>query len=297
MKVKNLITKLSSPRLIWFYWLALIWPIRIHKKNSQDAVNYGLSKPVFILSFDCDTDLDISVVEDVHKKLMSDGIRPIYAVPGELLIQGSDVYKRIHDSGAEFINHGYRRHSDVSLPNRNYIGTFFYEQESRFAVVEDMKKGHEAIQKVLGVKPSIFRTPHFGGFAKSSQLDFLWKTLKALDYELSSSTTPHFGFVNGPISVHYGICELPVSGDPRRPSQILDSWSYAFSGKKSLSKMKYIEAINHLANEMAAGKVFFLNIYADPSQVYDWPEFFEAIVRLRQFNVGSFFSAKSAFFG
>jgi anthranilate/para-aminobenzoate synthase component I len=77
----------------------------------------------------------------------------------------------------------------------------------------------------------------------------------------------------------------------------LDSWSYAFSGKKSLSKEKYVSAINQLADEMAAGKVFFLNIYADPSQVYDWPEFFEAIIRLRQFNVSSFFSAKSAFFG
>ena len=43
------------------------------------------------------------------------------------------------------------------------------------------------------------------------------------------------------------------------------------------------------------GKVLFLNIYADPSQVHDWPEFFEAIARLRQFNVDSFFDAKSAF--
>ena len=297
MKVKNLIAKLSTPRLIGFHCLALIWPIRIQKKSSQDAIKYGLSKPVFVLSFDCDTDLDISVVEDVHKKLIQEGIRPIYAVPGELLIQGADVYKRIHDSGAEFINHGYRRHSDVSLPSRNYFGTFFYEQESRVTVVEDMKMGHEAIQKVLGANPSIFRTPHFGGFSNSSQLDFLWKTLKALNYQLSSSTTPHFAFINGPISVHYGIYEFPVSGDPRRPSQILDSWSYAFSGKKSLSKEKYVSAINQLADEMAAGKVLFLNIYADPSQVYDWPEFFEAIVRLRQFNVGSFFSAKSAFIG
>ena len=296
MKVKSLISMFSTPTMIWFYWLALIYPIRIQTKSSQDAIKHGLSKPMFILSFDCDTDLDISVVEDVHKKLISEGIRPIYAVPGELLIQGSDVYKRIHDSGAEFINHGYRRHSDVLLPDRRYFGTFFYEQESRVVVVEDMKMGHEAIQKVLGATPSIFRTPHFGGFSKRPQLDFLWKTLKALNYELSSSTTPYFAFNNGPISVHYEICELPVSGDPRRPSQILDSWSYTYSGKKSLTKEMYVSAINQLADEMAAGKVIFLNIYADPSQVYDWPEFFEAIVRLREFNVGSFFTAKSAFF-
>lgn len=295
MKVKNLIAKLASPRLLWFYSMALICPIRIQKKSSEDAIKFGLSKPVFILSFDCDTDLDISVVEIVHKKLILEGIRPIYAVPGELLIQGSDVYKRIYDSGAEFINHGYRRHSDVSLPNRNYFATFFYEQESMATVVEDMKMGHEAIQKVLEFTPSVFRTPHFGGFSKSSQLDFLWKTLKALNYEVSSSTTPLFAFINGPISVHHNICEIPVSGDPQRPSQILDSWSYAFSRKKSLSKEKYIRAINQLADEMAAGKVLFLNIYADPSQVHDWPEFFEAIARLRQFNVDSFFGAKSAF--
>ena len=86
-----------------------------------------------------------------------------------------------------------------------------------------------------------------------------------------------------------------MSADPQRPYQILDSWSYAFGGKRSLSKEKYIAAINQLADEMIAGEIRFLNIYADPSQVYDWPEFFEAIARLRKFNVASFLTAKSAF--
>jgi peptidoglycan/xylan/chitin deacetylase (PgdA/CDA1 family) len=295
MKIGNLIAKLSNPRLAGFYLLAQIWPNKIVNKGSQDAVKQGLSESVFVLSFDCDTELDISVVENVHKKLVQKGIKPIYAVPGELLIQGSEVYKRIHDSGAEFINHGYRRHSEVSLPDRKYFGTFFYEQAGRAAVVEDIMLGHEAIHKVLGINTTIFRTPHFGGFAKTSQLDHLWKTLRAFKYEVSTSTTPYFAFVNGPISFHGGICELPVSADPQRPYQILDSWSYAFSEKRSLSKEDYIAAINQLADEMIAGKIRFLNIYADPSQVYDWPEFFEAIARLRKFNVDSFLAVKSAF--
>ena len=295
MKIGNLIEKLSNPRLIGFYILAQIWPDKIQNRSSQDAVKQGLRESVFVLSFDCDTELDISVVEGVHEKLTRSGIKPIYAVPGELLIQGSKIYRRIHDSGAEFINHGYRRHSEVSLPNRKYYGTFFYEKADRAAVVEDIRLGHEAIHKVLGVNASIFRTPHFGGFAKISHLNHVWKTLEALKYEVSTSTTPYFAFVNGPISFHKGICELPVSADPQRPYQILDSWSYAFGGKRSLSKEKYIAAINQLADEMIAGEIRFLNIYADPSQVYDWPEFFEAIARLRKFNVASFLTAKSAF--
>ena len=295
MKIGNLIEKLSNPRLIGFYILAQIWPDKIQNRSSQDTVKQGLRESVFVLSFDCDTELDISVVEDVHAKLTQSGIKPIYAVPGELLIQGSKVYRRIHASGAEFINHGYKRHSEVSLPNRKYYGTFFYEQADRAAVVEDIRLGHEAIHKVLGVNASIFRTPHFGGFAKTAHLNHVWKTLGALKYEVSTSTTPYFAFVNGPISFHKGICEIPVSADPQRPYQILDSWSYAFSGKRSLSKEKYIAAINQLADEMIAGEIRFLNIYADPSQVYDWPEFFEAIARLQKFNVASFLTAKSAF--
>ena len=46
---------------------------------------------------------------------------------------------------------------------------------------------------------------------------------------------------------------------------------------------------------MNSGEKVFLNIYADPSQVYDWPEFFESITELSAYNVDSFITARAAF--
>ena len=79
------------------------------------------------------------------------------------------------------------------------------------------------------------------------------------------------------------------------PHQILDSWSYTFSGNSSLSRIDFINAINDFAVAMRSGKNVFLNIYADPSQVYDWPEFFEAVEQLSAYNLASFLTARSTF--
>lgn len=289
--------KLLKPSLLNFHILSILCPARVWEVNQTKAAMSGLSRSVFILSFDCDTELDIRTVEGVHNRLLSKGIHPIYAVPGELLVQGSKVYKRIHDSGAEFINHGYKRHSEVSMPDRKYIGTFFYENSSRNEIIEDIELGHKTIHDVLGVEATTFRTPHFGGFYKKSQLGFLWDLLKKMNYFVSTSTTPYFGYTNGPISLHAGIWEIPISGDPNKPSQILDSWSYAFSGKESLSKNDFIQAIESYGRAMRRGEKVFLNIYADPSQVHDWPEFFESVASLAQFNSRSFLEAKLSFQG
>ena len=40
--------------------------------------------------------------------------------------------------------------------------------------------------------------------------------------------------------------------------------------------------------DIEAGRNLVINIYADPSQVYDWPEFFDALEKLAPYNVGSF---------
>lgn len=295
MRILHRFAKFLNFRLLRFRLLALLRPKSIWKSNLQHATRLGLNGPTFVLSFDCDTDLDISVVEGVHDKLFSAGIRPIYAVPGELLIQGSEVYKRISESGAEFINHGFKSHSDVSLPDRKYTGTFFYEHSEKSEIVKDIVLGHKAIRTVLGLEAAVFRAPHFGGFSKTSHLRLLWETLSNLGYQVSSSTTPFFGYVNGPLSFHDGVCELPVSGDPRKPHQILDSWSYTFSGNSSLTRIDFINALKDYSIAMDLGKVIFLNIYADPSQVYDWPEFFEAVAQLSTYNVGSFLTARSRF--
>ena len=57
---------------------------------------------------------------------------------------------------------------------------------------------------------------------------------------------------------------------------------------RSVEKADYISQIEKLLKDVEAGRNIVINIYADPSQVYDWPEFFAALEKLAPYNVGSF---------
>lgn len=247
----------------------------------------SVEKTAFLLSFDCDTELDFEVLPQVVSKLKAIGIKPVLAVPGELIEKGKNVYKQLAASGIEFINHGYVQHTDLQLPERIYISSFFYHKLSRDQIVQDVKKGHEAICKHLGITPIGFRTPHFGSFQKSSDLQFLWRLLQNMGYEFSSSTTPGVGIRKGPLWKER-ILELPVTGCPSWPTKVLDSWGFGFAPSRSVEKSDYINQIEKFEEEIKRGRNLVINIYADPSQVYDWPEFFEALEKLAPYNVGSF---------
>ena len=56
---------------------------------------------------------------------------------------------------------------------------------------------------------------------------------------------------------------------------------------RSVEKSDYISQINKLVKDIEAGRNIVINIYADPSQVYDWPEFIDALEKLAPYNVGS----------
>ena len=247
----------------------------------------SIERTAFLLSFDCDTELDFEVLPQVVSKLQAIGIKPVLAVPGELIEKGKNVYIQMAASGIEFINHGYVQHTDLQLPERIYSSSFFYHKLSRDQIVQDVKKGHEAIFKHLGITPIGFRTPHFGSFQKGSELRFLWRLLQNMGYEFSSSTTPGVGIRKGPLWKER-ILELPVTGCPSWPTKVLDSWGFGFAPSRSVEKSDYINQIEKLEEEIKKGRNLVINIYADPSQVYDWPEFFEALEKLAPYNVGSF---------
>jgi hypothetical protein len=60
-------------------------------RYGQLARRAGLDRVWLVLSFDCDTPQDADVAEAVHERLMSMGVRPVYAVPGDLLREAHDV--------------------------------------------------------------------------------------------------------------------------------------------------------------------------------------------------------------
>jgi hypothetical protein len=210
------------------------------------------------------------------------GIRPIYAVPGELLKEGSSVYQEIHRSGSEFINHGGRRHTFFNGETQREESCFFYDQLTPEQRVEDICLGEKRIQEVLGIKPTGFRTPHFGTFSRRQDLVWLHNFLGTKGYAYSSSSIPFWADKSGPKyeATNKKIIEFPVSGGYSRPLTILDTWR-AFAGpNRSMTPQQYCEEVVALAGNMSKQRSGIVNIYADPSHIADEPLFYKAVSEL-----------------
>ena len=281
---------LKDPFYSFSYLAGNIYPQYFRKRYIKFSKKNNINSKYFILSFDCDTVKDIEVVSGVHKRLKKIGIKPTYAVPGQLLRLGAEVYLDLKKDGAEFLNHGYLDHTSYNEENRSYTSTLFYDEISNEQVIEDITKGHLNYIDIFGEKPKGFRTPHFGTYQKKYQLDFLYTILNDLKYKFSSSTTPIYGMWKGAIQKgHTGIFEFPVTGAFDYPARILDSWSFRFSPTRKLNENDYLDQFKKIIKFFEDPKTFgIFNIYADPSQVYDWDGFFECMKMTNNLNNKSF---------
>lgn len=266
-----------SPDLLW----------RLFKIQCSRA---GIDSSKYLLTFDCDTDLDIDVLPGVHAKLAALGVTPVYAVPGQLVERGLDTYKALIDLGAEFINHGYVQHTTVDADRIKYVSSFFYDQIARAEALEDIDRGHETLVSKLGIIPTGFRTPHFGTFQSKENLQFLHEKLRSLGYVFSSSTSPKYSFLKGPFFEHRGIIEIPVTGSPSWPLGILDSYNFRFSGSARFTPESFESEMKNAFHLMEMGRLARVNMYADPSQVYDWEGFFASVARFSPYAVSNFSS-------
>lgn len=281
---------LTNPGYVGSYFIGRTFPGVFHKRMVKKAKAIGIDKRYLLFSFDCDTEKDIEVVLDVHHKLLQLGVKPTYAVPGELLIVGRDVYRKLSDAGAEFMNHGYRSHTTYIEQTKTYVSTVFYNALTQEEIVDDVIRGHEVCVNILGKSPKGFRTPHFGTFQSSKQLNYLYKLLFKLGYSYSSSTVPSVAMWHGPIKrVSERFVEFPVTGSYNSPATIIDSWNYRFSPTRMLTEDDYVDQFTKIINFfLKSQNVGILNIYADPSQVYDWPEFFECMALTKNFQQVSY---------
>ena len=238
-----------------------------------------LDRLYLILSFDCDRERDFAVAWDVHARLMDMGICPAYAVPGELLAKGASVYRRIAETGAEFLNHGQRDHMYFDENTGRHESSFFYNQQPEETLVADITQGDKTVTDIIGKKPRGFRTPHFGTFQKDRQLRFLHRILTQLDYDFSTSTTPVFGLRFGPLFRRYGLTEIPVSGRGTMPFELLDSWGCFEAPDRVLGAEDYRRDAVRMSERLSGGPGL-LNYYADPSHIADQPVFFDTVREL-----------------
>lgn len=251
----------------------ILWQLYAHKAKQI------LPRSFFILSFDCDTEEDIDVALGVHSKLQEMGITPVYAVPGELLKKGEKIYRKIHEKGAEFINHGGCEHTYFDKEKQRHASCFFYDQQSQEDLRKDIFLGHKTLQDVLGTTANGWRTPHFGTFQKPEYITFLYSILNELDYTFSTSTSPVMAYQYGPLFKNEGIIEIPVTGIYSQPLNIMDTWAYFAAPDRTKSPSEYIKSAQHLAH-FARKCPTLINIYGDPSHIHNKPEFFEAMALL-----------------
>ena len=251
----------------------VLWSLYAHKSKRTLPQSY------FILSFDCDTEEDIAVVLDVHSKLQNLGITPVYAVPGELLKKGEKVYRKIHEAGTEFINHGGCEHTYFDKEKQRHASCFSYDQQSQEDLKKDILLGHQTLQDILGITSTGWRTPHFGTFQKPEDIKFLYNVLSELNYTFSTSTSPVMAYQHGPLLKKAGIIEIPVTGIYSEPLNIMDTWAYFAAPDRTKCPSEYVKSAQRIAR-FASKQPTLINIYGDPSHIHDKPEFFEAMVLL-----------------
>ena len=209
-------------------------------------------------------------------RLLDMGINPVYAVPGALLKKGKKIYKKIYNTGAEFINHGGREHTYFDLKERRHASCFFYEQQPLHILKQDILQGHRDIENTLDMSPKGWRTPHFGTFQSPKNLDFLYSTLNELGYQFSSSTIPEKAYKHGPVYNDKGIIEIPVTGILERPLDIMDTWAYFGAPNRTMNPSDYLRSCKILSH-FSERHPILINIYGDPSHIHEKEDFFQGM--------------------
>ena len=269
-------TLLARMRRSMICRLARHVPGLVHRRASAAARSMGIDDLFMVVSFDCDTERDFDVVEELVQWLADRDVPAVLAVPGELLKRGATVFRSLADSVGEFINHGYREHTVYK--GGAYEPTLFYHLLPASEVVDDIIAGHESLESVLGITPGGFRAPHFGTIRDPARLELIRGVLLELGYGFSSSTMPEQALLRGPLYDAGGFVEFPLTGTWDRPLVPLDSWGFRVSETGYFQpdefEIQFAKLLRYYKQRQLPG---LLNIYVDPSQVWDFPPFFKSV--------------------
>jgi peptidoglycan/xylan/chitin deacetylase (PgdA/CDA1 family) len=239
------------------------------------AARQGFDRLHLLLSFDCDRHEDADVVLTVDSWLRERNLARTYAVPGVMLKQAADVYARLAQDGARFINHGGRAHTEYR--DGRYWSVTFYDRFSEAEAAEDIEAGHQAVLEVTGQRPIGFRAPHFGLLKTREQRENVYRTLRRLGYRFSSSTLPGAA-TDGPMVDVGGLAEFPCSGSWAYPQVVFDSWSCVESPYRAVVTAAHGEAmLQTIVGLTGLGVTGVLNWYADPSHLGDGDGFRRAL--------------------
>lgn len=253
------------------------FPGALWRRYERLARAAGWERVHFVLSFDCDTPEDADAAEQVGGAVMDLGVRPVFAVAGELLERGEKIYTRLRARGAVFLNHGHRQHTRFDAALGRYVSCRFYHTQSPAEIEADVSAGDAAFRRVFGEAPRGFRTPHFGTHQSAAALTHLHRFLGQKGYAYSSSTLPAWAFRRGPVFDDFGLPEFPLSGSGDRPLTLLDSWSWFAAPDRRETEADYVRRIEAAARRASERGVGLLNFYVDPVHVVGKPVFIDAV--------------------
>lgn len=243
---------------------------------SRKAKRLGLSEPLLILSFDCDTPEDAQASQKLFEWLEERGVPATFAVPGHTLEEGASIYRDIASAGAEFINHGGLPHAEYR--DGRYWSITFYHEMGDDGVRRDIEEGHALVSEVTGKTPIGFRAPHFGFYKKAEQLALQYSVLQTLGYQFSTSTIPACAIRKGPAYRCGDIWEIPLTGRANAPLSLLDSWSLIENPYTPVITNVYKERFINTVNLVARNRIpAVLNYYVDPAHIIKNGVFFDSV--------------------
>ena len=262
----NKLERIISRLVPGAYW-AVYW---------RKAKRLGLTEPLLVLSFDCDTPEDAQASEKLFAWLEERGVPATFAVPGQTLKQGASTYRDIASAGAEFINHGGLPHAEYR--DDRYWSITFYHEMGDDGVRRDIEEGHALVAEVTGKAPVGFRAPHFGLYNQPAQLTHKHRVLESLGYRYSTSTIPAIGLRNGPVYRSGSLWEIPMAGWSKAPISLLDSWSLIESPQYPRLTRVYRDRFCSTVDLVLKKRIpAVLNYYVDPAHVMETPYFCEAV--------------------
>jgi hypothetical protein len=258
----------------------------LYTKNTRSCAKLGITKPLVILSFDCDTPEDSLAGLKIAKIMKDKNIEGVFAVPGETLQEGLESYKEISQLNFEFLNHGYKKHAQYDSDKNRYYSVTWYKNMPTSQIEEDIFKGHTTLKELLGIEATGFRAPHFGTLT-AANLGDIYKFISSLNYKYSSSSTPMKGLTKGSsFKESANIWEFPLSGCTDSPTSTFDSWGYFMAPDKKYAAKDYFERFKKTIDFFIQNDLpILLNWYVDPSHVHLAQEFYDSLDYAKSYNV------------
>jgi hypothetical protein len=212
-------------------------------------------KPIITLSFDCDLIEDIKAIPWLMEKLKQYNLFGNFACIGIYIQQFSDYHKLLIKNGHEVVNHTYSHpHHKILNPNKSF------NELSDSEIYKELKVTDEIIKKILNVKATGFRSPHFGGLHTKR----VYPLLKKLNYKYSSSTlASHTPTLGKPFFKH-DVLEIPLCVSPANPLQPFETWGlYRAPVIQFKDEENFLDVFDRLV-DLTLKHGSLLNLYFDP---------------------------------